>query len=42
MLRDDLGGGREVQEGGDKCMLIAESSCYTAEANTSLQSNLLQ
>jgi len=33
---DEVGGGREVQEGGDKCISIADSCCYMAEANTIL------
>ena len=36
--RDDLGGGmgseREVQEGGDICIHIADPLCCTAETNT--------
>ena len=42
MLCDDLegwdavGGGREVQEGGDICILKADSCCCMAEANTIL------
>ena len=39
MLCDDLDGwegegGREAQEGGDKCIHIADSLCYTEETNT--------
>ena len=30
------GCGREVQEGGDICIHIADSLCYTAETNTTL------
>ena len=30
----DGGGGREVQEGGDVCIHIADSLCCTAETNT--------
>ena len=30
------GGGREVQEGGDICIHIADSLCCTAETNTTL------
>ena len=39
MLCDDLeggdgvGGGREVQEGGDICILMADSPCCMAETN---------
>ena len=29
-------GGREVQEGGDICIHIADSLCYKAESNTPL------
>ena len=42
MLRDDLegwggaGGGREVQEGGNICILMAASHCCTVETNTAL------
>ena len=46
MLCDDLDGqngglggggdGREVQEGGDICIHIADSLCCTAEANKTL------
>ena len=43
MLCDDLdgwdgevGGGREVQEGGDICIHIADSVRCTAETNTTL------
>ena len=46
MLCDDLdgwdgggGGGREVQEGGDICIHIADSLRCTAETNITLQSN---
>ena len=35
---DGLGGGREVQEGRDICISIADSCCV-AETNTALQSN---
>ena len=31
--------GREAQEGGDICILITDSRCYTAETNTALESN---
>ena len=30
---DGVGGGREVQEGGDICIHIAGSHCCTAETN---------
>ena len=42
MLCDDLeggdgvGGGREVQEGGDICILMADSHCCMAETNITL------
>ena len=47
MLFDDLGGemgvgrerGREVQEGGDIYVLIADSHCCIAETSTTLYSN---
>ena len=49
MLCDDLAGrgevnwkqgiGREVQEGGDVCIHIADTLCCTAETNATLQSN---
>ena len=44
MLCDDLAGwdgvgGREAQGGGDICIRIADSLCYTAEAKATLQSN---
>ena len=29
-----MGGGRESQEGGDMCILIADSCCEKAETNT--------
>ena len=32
------GGGREVQEGGDIGILVADSHCCMAEANTTLES----
>ena len=35
---DGVGGGREVQEGGDICIPVVDSCC-TAETNTILQSN---
>lgn len=31
--------GQEVQEGGDTCRHIANSLCYTAETNATLQSS---
>ena len=33
---DGVEGGREVQEGGDICILIADSHCCRAETNTTL------
>ena len=33
------GDGREAQEGGDVCILKADSWCCTAETNTTLESN---
>ena len=40
VLRNNLerrdGMGREVQEGGDVCILMADSRCCTAETNTTL------
>ena len=41
MLCDDRqsgmkGGGREAQKGGDKCIIIVDSRCCTAETNTTL------
>ena len=42
MLYDDLEGwggrrgGREVQEGGDICILMADSHCCMAETDTTL------
>ena len=36
----DGGGEREIQEGGDTCILTADSHC-TAETNMALQSNYL-
>ena len=44
MLRNDLeewngeGGKREVQEGGDICVRVADSCCCMAETNTTMQS----
>ena len=34
-----LGGGREVQDGGDICVFRVDSHCYMEETNTILQSN---
>jgi len=31
-----VGGGREVQEGREVCILMADSRCCTAETNTTL------
>ena len=36
---DGVGGGREVQDGGDVCDLVADSRCCMAEVNTILESN---
>ena len=42
MLRDSLekwdgvGGGTEVQEGGDICILTADPHCHMAETTTTL------
>ena len=33
---DGVGGGREVQEGGDISILMADSHCCMAETNTTL------
>ena len=33
---DGEGDGREVQEGGDTCILMADSRCCAAESNTTL------
>ena len=33
---DEVEGGREVQEGGDVCMPMADSCCCVAETNTVL------
>ena len=33
---DGVWGGREVQEGGDICRLMADSCCCMAETNTTL------
>ena len=35
----DREGGREAQEGGDICICIADSLCYTAETNTTMENN---
>ena len=34
-----IGSGREAQEGGDICILMADSHCCMAETNATLQSN---
>ena len=31
-----VGSGREAQEGGDICIIMADSSCCMAETNTTL------
>ena len=36
---DEVGIGREVQEGGDICVPMADSCWYMAETNMILQSN---
>ena len=36
---DGVMGGREVQEGGDICILMADSSGYMAKNNITLYSN---
>ena len=36
---DERWGGREVQEGGDICIHIADSLCCTVETNTTLYCN---
>ena len=33
---DEVGSGKEVQEGGNMCILMADSHCYMAETNTIL------
>ena len=33
---DGMGSGREAQEGGDICVLLADSHSCTAEMNTTL------
>ena len=47
MLCDDPkggmgGGGREAQEEGDICMLMADSHCCTAETNSIFKAIILQ
>ena len=47
MLSDDprggmRGGGREAQEEGDICILMADSHCCTAETNTIFKVIILQ
>ena len=37
--RIEWGVGKEVQEGGDMCILTADSCCCMAETNTTLYSN---
>ena len=37
---DEVGGGREVQEGGDRCVPVADSCC-TAETNTNCKAIIL-
>ena len=39
MLCDDLGGGREAQEGGDLRLHVADSRCCMAETDATLRSN---
>ena len=34
-----VGSGKEVQDGGDMCVPVADSFSHTAETNTVLQSN---
>ena len=34
-----VGGGREIQEGGDVCIPMTDSCCCMAETNTILYSN---
>ena len=36
------GGGREIQEGGDIYILMADSHCCMAETNTTLKAIILQ
>ena len=36
---DGMGGGRELKEGGEVCVLVADSYWRTAETNTTLESN---
>ena len=33
---DRVGGGTEVREGWDRCILMADSCCYMTETNTIL------
>ena len=33
---DGLGGGREIQERGNICILMADSFCHVAETNVTL------
>ena len=45
MLCDNLGdkrGGREGQEGGDICILMADSHCYMAESTQHCKAVILQ
>ena len=37
-----MGGGREAQEGGDTCILIADSQWCTAETNTTYKAIIFQ
>ena len=37
--KDEIGGRREVQEGGDICISMADLCLYMAETNRTLQSN---
>ena len=32
--QDGVGGGKEVEEGGDICIPVSDSCCYMAETNT--------
>lgn len=41
MLCGDVNG-KEIQKGGDICTRAAESLCYTAEIDTTLQNNYTQ
>ena len=38
----NMGGGREAQEGGDTCILIADSQWCTAETNTTYKAIIFQ